>query len=144
MTKRLNIAITAFLIVVILAIIGAIIYMVNTPNPQEKFTEFYILGIDGKADNYPDQIELGEDAQVIVGIVNHEQQEMTYSMDVLIDNVKETSYDNIALSAEEKCEWLIAISPERIGNNQKVLFNLYKEDDAEPYLQLNLWIDVYW
>ncbi len=143
MTKRLNKALSAFLIIVILATIGAIIYIVNTSNPHEKFTEFYILGMDGKADNYPKQVKLEENAQVIVGIVNHEQQAMTYRMDVLIDDAKDEAYNPIMLAAEAKWEQQVNIIPTKVGANQKVLFNLYKGDDAQPYLQLNLWIDVY-
>jgi len=43
-----------------------------TESLQEPFTEFYILGPEGKADNYPTDYVLGENGTVIVGIVNHE------------------------------------------------------------------------
>ncbi len=51
----------------------------NTILAGERFTEFYILGLEGKADNYPDELTVGEEGRVILGIVNHEHEDgLTY------------------------------------------------------------------
>lgn len=62
-------------IIIILAVLGAItalIYAIATPTPKEKFTEFYILGAEGKAVDYPAQLNAGEEARLILGISNQE------------------------------------------------------------------------
>lgn len=142
MAKWLNRALSAFLVMAILAAIGAIIYTISAPEGGEKFTEFYILGPESKAENYPRQIKMGDSAQVIVGIVNHEQQAITYRLEVLVADVKNIVHNPISLAAGEKWQQPASFTPSIIGANQKVLFNLYKGDAAEPYLQLHLWIDV--
>lgn len=49
----------------ILGAIGTLAYVIITPKAGERFTEFYILGLEGKADNYPDELTVGEEGRVI-------------------------------------------------------------------------------
>ena len=50
---RMDKALTVILALAILAAVGTLIYTVSTPKVGEKFTEFYILGLGGKAADYP-------------------------------------------------------------------------------------------
>lgn len=59
------------LVIAILFAVGSICYVVAMPKVGEQFTEFYILGTDGKAEGYPRELEEGEKGEVIVGVVNH-------------------------------------------------------------------------
>jgi uncharacterized membrane protein len=129
-------------LLLILAIVGSIIFLANTPNPGERFTEFYILGPDGKAENYPGQVTLGESVSVIVGVVNHEQKSMSYRLMVNTDNVTNTDIPSITLDREAKWEQVVKFKPAKTGPNQKVEFLLYEPDSGIPYLTLHLWIDV--
>jgi len=133
---------SALLIVVILATIGAIIYIANDPNAGEKFTEFYLLGPGGKAENYPKDITLGGSAPVLLGIVNREKQPATYRFEVLTDNTTIYSKEGINLQNDEKWEGEIPVKPLAIGENQKVEFYLYKDNAAGPYLKLHLFVNV--
>ncbi len=75
-------------VVLVLAIIGAIGtlgYVIVTPKAGEKFSEFYVLGTEGKAAGYSTELELGERGEVILGIINHEQEETDYRLEVLLD-----------------------------------------------------------
>ena len=51
---------TIILIISILASIITLIYVIVTPKQGEKFTEFYILGDNGKAQGYPTLMEAGK------------------------------------------------------------------------------------
>ena len=70
----------------ILLSVAALIYVVTSPKEGEHFTEFYILGPEGKADNYTTKYALGENGTVIVGIVNHEYRPVNYTMEVRLEN----------------------------------------------------------
>ena len=61
--SRLNKALSIILILGLLATITAIIYLVVTSPAGERFTEFYIKGLKGKAGGYAGAIKAGE-AQV--------------------------------------------------------------------------------
>jgi uncharacterized membrane protein len=142
LAKGLSVALSVILGLAILASIGAIIYIANDPNAGEKFTEFYLLGPGGKAENYPGDIALGQSAPVLLGIVNREKQPATYSFSVLVDNITIYSKEAISLQNDGKWEGEVPVKPLAIGENQKVEFSLYKDNAATPYLNLHLFVNV--
>ncbi|MEM3059680.1 MAG: DUF1616 domain-containing protein [Methanomassiliicoccales archaeon] len=74
------------LVIAIASSLIALIYVIAVPKQGEKFTEFYILGPDGKAHNYPTNLSVGENATLIIGIANHEYRKVNYSVEIwLVD-----------------------------------------------------------
>ena len=127
---------------VILAVIVTTICITVIPDTGDKFTEFYILGLEGKADSYPKDLMVGEEARVIAGIVNHEYEELSYQLAVMINGVTDKRINPIVLGHEEKWEQEVSFTPLKAGENEKVEFVLYKYGETEPYRTLHLWIDV--
>jgi len=141
---RLDKALSISLVVAILAALGGIVYFVTTPQPSEKFSEFYILGPQGKAENYPQKVIVGDSVDVIIGVVNHEYQPVTYCMEITINGVRNKEVDIGTLAHEQKWEQEISFVAQTPGDKQKVEFWLYKDNGVEPYLKdpLRLYIDV--
>jgi uncharacterized membrane protein len=69
---------SVLLIASILGAIGVLGYVLATPKVGEKFTEFYVLGSEGEAAGYPAERSVGDEATIILGIVNHEQEQVSY------------------------------------------------------------------
>ena len=166
---RLNAIFPVFMVVIMLAaIIGFASYMSTAP-PREKFTEFYILGPAGKAQDYPaefiiDQgkvtaVRYGENpdftpaewGRVILGIVNQEQRSTVYTVKMRIDG-QEADFiyegspvdkiEGIALKQGEKWEHELGIVPQHTGESQKVEIYLFKDYSATVDYSLHLWIAV--
>ena len=134
---------SVILIVAILGAIGTLSYVIAAPKVSERFTEFYILGPEGKTEGYPKELVVGEEAKVIVGIVNREHKTVSYRVEVRIDGVRNNEVGLLVLEHDEKWEEVVSFTPERVGDNQKVEFVLYKKGEGEPYLEpLHLWINV--
>ncbi|MDD5493043.1 MAG: DUF1616 domain-containing protein [bacterium] len=130
------------LIILMLAMITAIVFIVSSAN-DEPFTEFYILDQYGKAGNYPRQMALGDEANLILGIVNHEHQETSYRVAATIDEAIYSETGPVTIAPGEVWEKEVEIIPARAGAKQLIEFLLYKEDNPEQYLYaLELWIDV--
>ena len=130
-------------VVAILATLGTLGYVIATPKVGETFTEFYILGQDGKAANYPKELKVGEKGEVIVGVVNHEGKEVSYRVEVVVGSQESTEVGPVVLVNEQKWEGEVGFVPEVAGENQKVEFLLYKDGEVEPCLEpLHLWVDV--
>jgi uncharacterized membrane protein len=80
--SRLDQALTVVLALCILIAVVALVYVIITPRTGEQFTEFYILGPNGIADDYPRNLSINENASVIVGVVNHEYKMMNYTIEI--------------------------------------------------------------
>ena len=138
-------------IVLIIAIILAIVmtvYVIVTPKQGEKFTEFYILGLEGMADDYPMDLAVGEEGEVIIGVVNHEYASITYLLEAKL-NETVIGGDELCLGHGVTWEGTFFFEATRKGDDQKVEFLLYREQDrnesdetGEPYRSLHLWVDV--
>ncbi len=80
---------------------------------------------------------------MLLGIVNHEYQEIGYRVVVRIDGMVIEEIGPLVLEYKEKWEQEVIFIPEKAGENQEVEFLLYKDGEAEPYLKpLRLWLDV--
>jgi uncharacterized membrane protein len=139
---RFNKVLFISLVVAILAAVGGIVYFAVTPQPSEKFTEFYILGPQGKAENYPQQVMLGASVDIIIGVVNHEYQPAAYRVEITINGVRSKEVDIGTLAYEQKWEQKVSFVAPSAGDEQKVEFWLYKDNQLEPYRQLYIKIDV--
>ncbi|MGZ7115494.1 MAG: DUF1616 domain-containing protein, partial [Halobacteriota archaeon] len=77
-----NTALTWALLAVLIFAIGATIVIVAFPQPGEPFTELYLLGPGGKASSYPTNLTVNQTANVTVGVVNHENTAVNYTLKV--------------------------------------------------------------
>jgi uncharacterized membrane protein len=166
--SKLSKSFSICLIISILASVGILVYSLEVPNFNGAFTEFYVLGVNGKAQDYPTEfiIENGrvihiqytpgsnhiadEWGKVSLGIINQEQQNITYTIKVMINNepvsfncegVTIDQLSSIELKQGEKWEKEIGFIPLQAGDNQKVEFLLFK-NDSSPSEKLILWYDV--
>ncbi|MEA1868830.1 MAG: DUF1616 domain-containing protein [Euryarchaeota archaeon] len=138
-------------IVLIIAIVLAIamtVYVIVTPKQGEKFTEFYILGPEGVADDYPTDLSVGDVGEVIIGVVNHEYASTTYWLEVKL-NETVIGGEELCLEHNETWEQPFFFEATRKGEDQKVEFLLYMDQDhnesdetGEPYRSLHLWVDA--
>ncbi|MGF7119274.1 DUF1616 domain-containing protein [Methanobacterium oryzae] len=117
-------------------------YILLSPKESEKFTEFYILGSNGKAYNYPTNLTVTQTGTVYQGIVNHEATDTTYKVIVKFNGTIIKNY-KISLKSKEKKEIPVTFVTSNPGQNQKLEFFLYKlPDDKNAYRYLFLQIDV--
>ena len=77
-----------------------------------------------------------------VGIINREHEPVTYRIEVLIDGVKNNEVGPVMLEHDGEWEATLNFTPDRPGDNQKVAFLLYKNEESEIYLTLHLWASV--
>ena len=140
--RSLDRILSIILMAAILGAIGTLGYVIATPKVGEKFTEFYVLGLEGKATDYPSEMKVGEEGRVIVGIINREHETVSYRMEVRIDGAKNNEVGPIVLGDEQKWEEIVSFTPHRAGDNQKAEFLLYKEGQSEAYQSLHLWVNV--
>lgn len=133
---------TCILIFTIVLAVSMLYFVITTPKIGERFTEFYILGPEGKADNYPTTLQSNYPATILVGVANHEYVSVNYTIRIALD--KEIQTDTLfSLSHNEIWEKNVTFVPEKIGTNMKLEFWLFKEDNFNsPYRDLYMWVNV--
>lgn len=137
--KTLNVLLAA----AIIGAIGTLGYVVANPKVGERFTEFYILGAQGRADDYPREVKLGTSAWVTAGIINREHEQAYYDVEITVAGIAVKQLGPVTLEHDEIYEAVVTFEPRATGQNQKVEFILYKNGSSEVYLTLHLWINVH-
>ena len=140
--KSLRIVLALFFLI----LIGTGAHAVLVPQEKEPFTEFYILGTNGMADNYTTQYIQGESGNYTIGIANHEYRTMNYTMEVKLENKTlplPENMNHISLAHNMTLEEPLKITPSFEGKNMKLEFLLFNETEKNvPYKDLRLWINV--
>ncbi|MBI4813009.1 MAG: DUF1616 domain-containing protein, partial [Methanobacterium sp.] len=129
------------LIITILLAISTTVYIIVKPKEGEKFTEFYILGPDGKASNYPTNLTTGQNGSMIIGVVNHEYTTTNYQLVVRVNGTI-LKNETMTLTNGQKVEIPYTFTAGSTGQ-KKLEFLLYKLPDNETaYRSLHLWLNV--
>ena len=117
------------------------VYIIVIPKQGEKFTEFYLLGMNGTASDYQTDLTTGEVAGVIIGVVNNEYTNTSYLLEVKIN---ETTLGRMSIDLTHNETWKMPFefSLNAPGKDQKMEFLLYTQESDEVYRSLHLWIDV--
>jgi uncharacterized membrane protein len=140
-TDKLVILIIAIAIV----IGGAILVYIAMNPPEERFTELFLLDVNGTTQDYPSNLTVNESAYLIIGVVCHEQQTIDYI--IVVELVLETDVNrtlkqyNFLLADEKEWQQDFNFSINESGKF-KLEFRLFKEDETTPYATVHIWIDV--
>jgi uncharacterized membrane protein len=137
----LNTVLSALLVAVVVATMGFLIYLVTSARIDGKGTDFYLLGPQGKAENYPENVGLGQKASVVVGIMNRDGSQNTYRVEIALDGEAVAEYPSIVLPAGKQVERMVDFAPAKTGQ-QMVEVRLYHEPEAKPKKSLRFWIEV--
>ncbi len=129
------------LIITIILAISTTVYIIVKPKQGEKFTEFYILGSNGTASNYPTNLTTGQNGSMTIGVVNHEYTTQDY---LLVVKVNGTILKNQTLTLTNGQEMEIPYTFTAGSTGQKKLeFLLYKlPNNQTDYRSLHLWLNV--
>lgn len=169
-TGRASNSFIVILFVILLGSVGILGFTLASAKSADTFTEFYVLGNNGQADNYPIDFTIANGqvqsirytselldqpdnwGWIKIGIVNHEQKTMRYSVRMQIDGVPvSTLHDNeiidrlsqIELMPGQSWEQELGFAPQHSGESQLFEILLYKGDETEPVDSVHLWINVW-
>ena len=127
-------------------------FALEMPSLADKVGEEYGFGIKGFSEFQvgdvlefftPSDVRVGREEKMIVGIVNHEYETVSYRLDIRINRLKVNEVGPIVLKNDEKWEQTVSFTPQIPGDKQRVEFILYKSGETQPYLEpLRLWVDV--
>jgi len=150
--QKINTLLSIILLSLITIFFISVIYFISNPVEKEKFTEFYILGEYGKANDYPMDLSPGDDTNIFIGVSNHEQKTIEYTIDIwlvnqsindnntIIDNAWfkdkiKIKLDHVDINTDKKWkpqwEYKYNFNISKNEGKYKLIFLLYKEDTDE-------------
>jgi uncharacterized membrane protein len=91
-SSRVDRLLGAALVLGILITILVTVFVISVPREGEKFTEFYVLGKNRTAANYPALSIVGQNYSMFVGIGNHEYRDTSYTIETWL---MRTEFDNV-------------------------------------------------
>ena len=162
--SRTDAALNVALVLSVLLAVGSVGYAVAVPPQGEQFTEFYLLSESEEgelvADGYPDELTVGEQSELIVGIGNNEYERASYTVIVQLQTVEQDGNTTVVREREEIDRFQATVEhnathhephtlqPTQPGENLRVKYLLYKGSAPETptqenaYRDLHIWIDV--
>ncbi len=146
-------------VILLISSVALAAHIITTPRTGERFTEFYILGPGGMADDYMTSLTVNQSSHLMVGIVNREHSTVNYELCIGLGHEPENmtnagdipdDYDisltnNTYLSTNVNLEHLdvwqrhINVTIDEPGS-YRLMFFLRVED--EVYRTLHLWVTV--
>jgi len=167
-TSGLDKLLSWVLLIAVVAAIGITVLLTQLPPREEPFTEFYLLGSDGIAEDYLFDLRAGQGEPVIMGITDHEGGPTSYVVEVwaahetIVASTNRTHVDSMTQIGTVHVDLLdgqtyeqpyqVAVSD---TNANKVEFLLFKAGSVPPasvsgadrveaaYRNVNLWIAVH-
>lgn len=140
--SRVDKVLFCFLLVLVVASTVALAYVLVTPTPVEKFTEFYLLGSGSMTEDYPQQAVVGQSILIPMAIVNHEGADNSYRVQTTIDEEVMQQIGPIEIPDGGKWEDRATITPRVADESERVQFDLYREGESVAYLTVHIWLDV--
>jgi uncharacterized membrane protein len=92
---KLDTSFNMVIVILVVVSLSLLAYAVISPKEGEKFTEFYLLGPNRIADEYPSYLLPEETGKVIIGVVNHEYRTINYTVEIWLSN-QTTLYNEIS------------------------------------------------
>ena len=146
---------TTIIITILVALFIMSLLLVNLalePPQEEKFDVIYLLDANKQTDSFPKTVVIGENNTFTlwVGVENHRDETMNYSVLVKIDDgtapvgsseVEATESFNKTLMDEQVWEFPVTLTIDQLGHN-RILFELWYIDETQNMGYTGNWVDL--
>jgi uncharacterized membrane protein len=141
--ERARRLLTLTVALLLLAAVSGTLYVATTDfETGETYSEFYVLNENGTAAGYPTNLTTGEERTVLLGIGNHENERVTYRMEVAWNDTTVESRE-VTVEADRTEEFVVAVSAPDTPGNYRLDFLLYRTTEStEPYKNVYLNVEV--
>lgn len=137
-TRVLLIVLVAAFVIAVVAL--AVIVLI--PSPKEYYTEFYILGPGGLAQNFLQTAQVDQPITTLIGISNNEDTKVRYHIEIYHDSRMIGKLGPFELDRGEMLEQPFTFTPSQADPDMLIEFLLFRDNLPEVYRKLHLWITV--
>lgn len=127
----------------------AVTWILIAPAPSSYTTEFYMLGPNGLAENFPREVVVGEEMAIRFGTTNREQSTSTYRVEIWSQDAWDSASrqrlvrtGDYLLGTGETLEVPLRWRMPQAGIDQRVDILLFIDDQPSPYRNLRMFLNV--
>jgi uncharacterized membrane protein len=122
--------------------IAAVAYILFFQKPENRFTEFYILGDENLVESLPREVLAGQPIIVKQGIHNLEGNQASYYTEIYDGDTKIGRFGPFDLKNKESIEFPISVTPITNTGNTSLQFFLYRDGISGIYRSLKMEIKI--
>lgn len=129
------------LFALVAAVVGGVPSLAVALRPNPHDTEFYVLGKNGRLEDYPRTLAPGEQFQLTFGISNRSSASQTYTIRFPF----EMKYDHVVvpmLKPGTTWEQPVSLRAPAGNGRTKLAFDLYRSGTPAVYRKLRLFVDI--
>lgn len=123
-------------------VVGVALSVLTAPRLSDAYSEFYVLTPDGGADGYQTSTTLGDPVRFRLGAVSYESAATQFTVRMRMGSTDLGGFGPFTLNPAARWQQEVAVTPDRVGDHQRLELVLLKNGEQQPYRQLHLWIDV--
>ncbi len=127
---------------ILLLTAGVALWVLAAPVSEIPATEFFILGKDGLAQDYPREIDLGQTQAITIGITNNENQLRNFRVEVRSDDQLIGVAGPFTVQPGQTINAPVEFIPLQAGENIRIDILLFQGTDLDIYRSLQLWLKV--
>lgn len=109
---------------------------------QTPATEFYVLGAQGLAEDYPREVAVGQELQVTLGVRNNDSSTAFYRVEAWSGSTEIARLDRVEVAAGQIWEQPLRYTLTQAGDDQQIDLLLFHDDETQAHRRLRLWINV--
>jgi uncharacterized membrane protein len=140
--RRLDVVVISFAGLLVLLLVGLTVSKIQMDPHQSVETDFYLLGTDGRLEDYPAILQAGESQEYNLAVINGEEGPNVYSILALLNGEEVGSVTIPTLANNQKWEGQISVTAEKPGDEQKLILQLSSGANAQFDQSLYLFVDV--
>lgn len=134
----LTVIVGVVLVVGLVLATQAVVGLLAGEEVETYTTAFYLLGEEGLAGSYPDEVRLGQPFPATLGIINREQKAADYRVEMQIDGQNRQILAEVSLEPGETWEQTFYVVVKQSDSvAARVDFYLYIESSRVPYRSLH-------
>lgn len=120
----------------------ALLLTYNAQGPGRSFTEFYVLGTESLAQNYPSALRVGSPTLLTTTVINRESHAAQYVVMARIADQVLGQSDPVTVAAGASADLTVTVLPLAKDTDVPLDLDLMRDGQTGVYRRLRLWVDV--
>ncbi len=120
----------------------ALLLTFTAEGPARSFTEFYVLGNEALAENYPRALRVGAPTLLTTTVVNEEDHATYFMVIARIGDQILGQSEPVTVAPGTSADLSVSVIPLFSDTDVPLDLDLMREDQAGAYRRLRLWVDV--